>query len=284
MIEKISLLLTCKESITHSESTNYSNEESSVHSVSITSDKTEIVSSIATQPHAKKPIAGQTKQLSVNYSSIKIEKSEVTTNPEFKGSLFPNGETKCEMLDIDYSHSNTDMWVKCGKISLSKSQRQEIERGDWLDDHVINFAQNLIKIQFNIEGLQSTLLQKSHIPTTNHLQIIHTRGNHWIVASTILSSPGIVTVYDTLYDAVDDDTTDVILNLFGGNHLKINMATIQKQRGVNDCGVFSIANAVQLAKKCDPVKINYIQWKMRSHLIKCFSQSKLTSFPSQHNK
>ena len=150
------------------------------------------------------------------------------------------------------------MWVKCGKISLSKSQRQEIEQGDWLDDHVINFAQNLIKIQFNIEGLQSTLLQKSHIPTINHLQIVHTRGNHWIVASTILSSPGIVTVYDTLYDAVDDDTTDVILNLFGSNHLKINMATIQKQRGVNDCGVFSIANAVQLAKKCDPAKINYI--------------------------
>lgn len=89
-------------------------------------------------------------------------------------------------------------------------------------------------------------------------------------------------MYDTLYNAVDDDTTDVILNLFGGNHLKINMATIQKQKGVNDCGVFSIANAVQLAKKCDPAKINYIHWKMRSHHIKCFSQSKLTSFPSQH--
>lgn len=61
--------------------------------------------------------------------------------------------------------------------------------------------------------------------------MVQTRGNHWIVASTILPSPGIVTVYDTLYDAVDSDTADVILNLFGGNHL---MATIQKQRGVND--------------------------------------------------
>ena len=98
------------------------------------------------------------------------------------------------------------------------------------------------------------------MPTVNQLQIVHTRGNHWIVASTILSSPGIVTVYDTLYDTVDSDTADVILNLFGhSNHLKINMATIQKQRGVNDCGVFSIANAVQLAKRSDPAKINYIQ-------------------------
>ena len=168
--------------------------------------------------------------------------------------------------------------MKCGKISLSKLQRQEIEQGDWLDDYHINFAQNLIKIQFNIEGLQSTLLQKSCKPTVNQLQIIHTRGNHWIVASTILSSSAVVTVYDTLYDTVDTDTADVILNLFGGNHLKIYMATIQKQRGLNDCGVFSIANAVELAKRSDPAKINYIQWKMRSHLIKCFSQSKLTSF------
>ena len=73
---------------------------------------------------------------------------------------------------------------------------------------------------------------KSHVcqPSINYKLYIRTRGNHWIVASTILSSPGIVTVYDTLYDTVDSDTADVILNLFGrSNHLKINMATIQKQ-------------------------------------------------------
>ena len=222
-------------------------------------------------------------ELTVSGSSIKIEKAEVTTKLEFKSSLDTTGGTKRQKIDINCSHNNINLWVKCGKISLSKLQRQEIERGDWLDDYHINFAQNLIKIQFNIEGLQSTLLQKSCKPTVNQLQIIHTRGNHWIVASTILSSPAVVTVYDTLYDAVDSDTADVILNLFGGN-LKIYVATIQKQRGLNDCGVFSIANAVELAKKSDPAKINYIQWKMRSHLIKCFSQSKLTSFPSQNSK
>ena len=193
-----------------------------------------------------------------------MEKYEVTIKLKFEGSLVPTEETKRQKFDnIDYSHNSTDLWVKCGKISLSKSQRQEIERGDWLDDNHINFAQNLIKVQFNIEGLQSTLLQKPCRPTVNRLQIVHTRGNHWIVASTIFSSPGVVTVYDTLYDTVDSDTADIILNLFGGNHLRINMATIQKQRGLNDCGVFSIANAVELAKRSDPTKINYIQWKIK---------------------
>ena len=61
-------------------------------------------------------------------------------------------------------------------------------------------------------------------------------------------------MYDTLYDSVDSDTANVILNLFGGNHLEIHVPTIQKQRGLNDCGVFSIANAVELAKKVIQLK------------------------------
>ena len=212
MVGKMQSLLGCKESTTCSESTNYLNEESPVHSVAIKSEKTEekieIVSNIATD---KEPIARQTVELADSGSSIKIEKAEVTTKLEFKSSRVTTGGTKRQKIEINCSSNNTNLWVKCGKISLSKLQRQEIERGDWLDDYHINFAQNLIKIQFNIEGLQSTLLQKSCKPTVNQLQIIHTRGNHWIVASTLLSSSAVVTVYDTLYDTVDSDTADVIL-------------------------------------------------------------------------
>ena len=77
-------------------------------------------------------------QLVVSGSSIKIE---VTTKLEIKGCPVPNGETKCQKVnDIDDSHSNTGFWGKCGKISLSKSQRQEIKQGDWLNDYHINFA------------------------------------------------------------------------------------------------------------------------------------------------
>ena len=76
-------------------------------------------------------------------------------------------------------------------------------------------------------------------------------------------------MYDTLYDTVDSDTADVILNLFGGNYLKIYMATIQKQRGLNDCGVFSIANAVELS---DPPKINCINVFHKVNLLLSFAK------------
>ena len=160
MVEKMQSLLGCKESTTHSESTNYLNEGSPVHSVSIKSEKIEEkIANIATD---KEPIAKRTAELAVSGSSIKIEKSEVTTKLEFKSSLVTTGGTKHQKIDINCSYSNTDLWVKCGKISLSKLQRQEIERGDWLDDYHINFAQISSKSNFILKDYNQPYF-KSHV-------------------------------------------------------------------------------------------------------------------------
>ena len=75
-------------------------------------------------------------------------------------------------------------------------------------------------------------------------------------------------VYDLLYDYNHNETAQIILNLFANNHLKLEMVNIHKQVGFNDCGLFTIANTVQLAKKSDPSKIKYIQCAMRPCLIK----------------
>ena len=58
---------------------------------------------------------------------------------------------------------SSTLWVKFGKqLSLDKTQREEIESGKRLTDMHISFAQELLKSQFQITGLQSTLLQHSH--------------------------------------------------------------------------------------------------------------------------
>ena len=127
--------------------------------------------------------------------------------------------------DVDNIDAHS-VWTRFGKVQLSKLDLKEIDSGDWLSDNHINFAQNIIKSQFNIQGLQNTLLQKSCVPSVNELQIVHTRGNHWIVASTILSFPDTVTVYDSLYDEIDFETSCIILKLFNdsNNRLKLEMA------------------------------------------------------------
>ena len=53
----------------------------------------------------------------------------------------------------------------------------------------------------NTEGLGHTLLQKK---IQNGLQIIHDRGDHWIVASNIGES-NIVKVYDSVFTSVSQD-------------------------------------------------------------------------------
>ena len=101
---------------------------------------------------------------------------------------------------------------------------------------IINFAQAIIKDQFSIEGLQCTLLQKTHQTLNNRLQIIHSRGNHWIVACALFSEVGSVDVYDSLYDTLDDETIVVIKYLFNNENIKIKMIKCRSKRGMTIVG------------------------------------------------
>ena len=59
------------------------------------------------------------------------------------------------------------------------------------------------------------------------------------------------------------------------------MVRVRKQQGVDDCGLFAVANAVSLVRKIDPATVTYVQSQMRAHLINCFQECKMTSFPSK---
>ena len=56
-------------------------------------------------------------------------------------------------------------------------------------------------------------------------------------------------VYDSLYDSIDEDTQKNIKFLFKDESIKVEMIKVQKQCGGDDCGLYAIANAMQLAKK-----------------------------------
>ena len=77
----------------------------------------------------------------------------------------------------------------------------------------------MLKQQFSeLGGLQSTLLQakpqKQHAKKTKTIQIVHSRGDHWIVAATMLAIGDRVLVYDSVYRTLDQPTMNIILNLF----------------------------------------------------------------------
>ena len=92
--------------------------------------------------------------------------------------------------------------------------------GLMLNDKHINYSQEILRTQFKsagIVGLQSTLFfssQTSMISSDKYLQIIHSQQNHWIVSLSITSYP-VVFIYDSLYESVDEPTSNKIKELFG---------------------------------------------------------------------
>lgn len=159
-----------------------------------------------------------------------------------------------------------------------------VSAGGQLTDKHINFAQKLVgnkhKDVYDLQ-LTLTLHKATRIPvrcTKNLLQIMHCRTNHWIVASTMLSHPK-VTVYDSLFDSVDANTTSILKKLFGPK-VEVVVNNDEKQVGAEDCGLFAIANCICLTEKKSPG--NYNQPKMRLHVVNCIENLNLTVFPDVH--
>ena len=148
-----------------------------------------------------------------------------------------------------------------------------IVNGDKLSDLHINFAQRSLKQQFPwLDDLQSTLLQsKKNVGkhTKDQLQVIHSRGDHWVVALIVGSKDEEVYVYDSVY-SLHSATTEVVVNLFHTTNIKVIES--QKQKGGRDYGLFALATATVIARQTDTDKQKFDQGLMRSHLAKCFRE------------
>ena len=70
----------------------------------------------------------------------------------------------------------------------------------------------------------------------NQVQIIHSRGNHWIITSTIHARDGVVQVYDSIYSTVDYGRRSVINNPFPSSS-SVELIKVQKQIGGKDCAI-----------------------------------------------
>ena len=120
---------------------------------------------------------------------------------------------------------------------------------------------------------------------TNKIQIIHCeKRHHWIVASTTNITGGtndVVTVMDSDYYTIDEDTKQITYNLFqyGPKQPTIKLIRTQKQEGSSDCGVFTVAIATAIVLGKNPTKSAFQQKLLRSHFVNCLNQEHFTLFP-----
>ena len=160
----------------------------------------------------------------------------------------PNKKRKTEDDCVDLTVGNkTNLTVNSNGLVLSEYAKQVILDKEWLSDKHIYVAQQLLSKQFpHLSGLSLVVSRSIPSVASNFLQIIHTRGNHRILASTICCQPGEVKVFDSLYTSVNEATMKLLSTLFGKD-AKVILETVQKQQGSSDCGVFAIAICTSLA-------------------------------------
>ena len=179
--------------------------------------------------------------------------------------------------DVDMDDS---VWTEVLDIMLTERDKQVITNGQNLTDKHINYSQRLIHQQFKMfSGLQLTVLQQKPFKgeKCNYMQIVHIRGNHWILVSSTEGKA--VNVYDSLYALLDKEFTEMIQTLLKCSSNDINMIPVQRKIGINDCGLFAIAFATAIAFDRDPRKEVFDQKRMRDHLIQCFENMKMECFP-----
>ena len=110
----------------------------------------------------------------------------------------------------------------------------------------ILYSRLYIRKQFkNLAGLQSTSALPVHprpliTPAHPFLQMIHSKGNHWVVASTI-ASPTTVQVFDSLYSSIGDMTTKLLMNLFAYTNYQPNVVIGCCLRVLRRCTYMSLA-------------------------------------------
>ena len=70
----------------------------------------------------------------------------------------------------------------------------------------------------------------------------------------------------------------------GNSFIAVNVATVQKQCGSDNCGVFAIAFALHSALGHCLEEIEFDQATMQNHLLKCFTTRNYTPFPTRKVK
>ena len=172
------------------------------------------------------------------------DKSAAVEVPQSKPVIHEVNEMQ-ENVVLKKSEGTTErcsrQWLRIGGIKLLLNDRDAITNGQRLNDLVIK---KVLKLQFpSVKGFQSTLLQEKKrkgIFEQYKVQVIHSHGNHWIVATTIRANSYEVNVYDSIFDVVDDHTALLISNFFG-SLAKPKAVEIPKQLGEHDCGLYAIA-------------------------------------------
>ena len=182
-----------------------------------------------------------------------------------------------------------DQWVKRGRISLTKKDKQHILHDKELLDLHVNAFHSIARTQFPlIGGLYNTLVLKNMSFTKDgcdhehaqSLQIIHIKErSHWAVLQLIKSE---IYLYDSVFLSASAETLELLAQLVKTREstLRINIMNVHQQIGTVDCGLFAIATVTCLLFDGDPTTIVFDQNALSRHFVIILEMNFITPFPT----
>lgn len=155
----------------------------------------------------------------------------------------------------------------------------------WLDDRIVQLAQILIKEKYpHINGLKNPAANSYEPTDGNFIQILNVNNEHWICVASQKNNE--VAVYNSVAGRIDRQTIQIIAGMLKckDQEFSVKHLPVQQQTNGDDCGLFAIAFATDLAANIEPTTRKYDQEKFREHLLKCFKYGEISIFPGvKHN-
>ena len=171
--------------------------------------------------------------------------------------------------------------------------KEALLEDDWLTDRHINALNKLLSEQFpSINGLQSPLVLGEFFAynssNQDFIQIVNITRQHWVCVANVISSPGIVEVYDSkpAFSISSYSLRKQVAAIMktDSKSFMLHHVDVQRQVGANDCALFAMAFATTLCQYDDPHAHSYVQGSMRSHLAKCFINHEILPFAEVHKR
>ena len=174
---------------------------------------------------------------------------------------------------------------------LTRDERSFITNGEELDDNVATKAMWLIMKQAPQFDIQPTSLSalpselRYHEEDTMFIHHIDTQ-RHFVLSTSV---GGVVRIFDSLNLKISGALKLQIEAIYQPRQTDTQrrkvrqMKVAHKQRGYTDCGVYSIAYAVEVAMGTDPTELANIRFQrseMRAHLERIFDAGQVSRFPS----
>jgi hypothetical protein len=179
-----------------------------------------------------------------------------------------------------YNHQgHIENWIP--NLNLKLKEKEILQSNGWLNDNIMDAASSILKRKFPIiSGLDNVSFSIHgfvYIPT-EAMQFHNLNNNHWILSSSI---GGGIKVYDSMSSPPSAELKRQLCELYSPDDGQPSFKQVhgQQQVGSNDCGLFSIAHAIDLLEGNDITRIIYDQFQMRKHLITCLENNNLTPFP-----